>query len=62
MKVNFDTSNWFKDRIFTAIVIIWIFTVLNTVLLCISLCQKCPRHEMSGNFSNQWIHAIMIRK
>ena len=63
MKVNFDTNNWFKDRNFTVIVIILILTVLNTILLCVSLCHKCPRHEMSNNFGNQWVcHTMMIRK
>lgn len=62
MKVNFDTSNWFKDRNFTVIVITLVLTVVNTILLSISLCHKCPKYDMPSNFSNQWIHTMMMRK
>ena len=63
MKVNIDTNNWFKDRNFTAIVIVWILTVVNTILLSISLCHSCPKHEIPNNFGNQWVvHTMMIRK
>lgn len=33
MKLEIDTKNWFKDKNFTAIVIIGILTIVNTIML-----------------------------
>ena len=53
MKLEIDTKNWFQDKVLTISVVVLIFTILNTILLCVSLSQNCPKHEFSENWANQ---------
>ena len=63
MKVNFDTANWFKDKVLTISIVVLVFTILNTILLCVLLSHNCPRHEFAENWANQWwYHTMMIKK
>ena len=63
MKLEIDTKNRFTDRNFTAIVIIGILTLANTIMMCIILAHQCPGHP---NMENQWMHqqynAAMMRR
>lgn len=61
MKLEIDTKNWFKDRTFTAIVIIGILTIANTIMLWIMLAHQCNMHNME--MPSQWMnHTMMIRR
>jgi len=61
MKLEIDTKNWFKDRPFTAIVIIGILTIANTIMLWIILSHQCNMHGME--MPTQWMtHTMMMRK
>ena len=61
MKVEIDTKNWFKDKYFTTLIVLWILTIANIVLSCVILARQCNMHDIG--MQNPWInHTMMMRK
>lgn len=61
MKFEIDTKNWFKDKYFTTLIVVWVLIIVNIVLSCVILARQCNMSKM--RFQNQWVvHTMMIRK